>query len=220
MKIELIPKYWRDLIFSPFIFFTTLCASVIPSVYIFWHYHEKASSISALSWKIETLHKKSLVNKIKAEKEERILNKMKGADPYYIDKYVESLHFLDAEIKKWQKIALEETIEPGVEERLHFLNSSKNKLSFAEGTIQSLGNFREIEEKQKYPVEINEEDLKKILCVLEGISISPHYAPEKHPQILIKQFDLTKKNHAEIKEKVFILSMQLIKREFNDEQLP
>jgi hypothetical protein len=77
---------------------------------------------------------------------------------------------------------------------LAFLNSAKNKLSFAEGLIQSQGKFRQIEGKRKHPVEINEEDLKKILCVLEGISISPNYAPEKHPQIVIKQFELTEKN--------------------------
>jgi hypothetical protein len=40
----------------------------------------------------------------RSSKKEKIVNTMKGADPYYIDKYVESLHFLDAEIKKWQKL--------------------------------------------------------------------------------------------------------------------
>jgi hypothetical protein len=220
MKISIFPKYWKDLIFTPACFYGILALSLLPAVYLFWYNKEKAGAISTLSVKIESLHKKSLLNKMKAEKEEKILNKMKGADPYYIDKYVESLHFLDAEIKKWQKLSLDEDIRPNIEQRLAFLNSNKNKLSFAEGLIQSQGKFREIEEKQKHPVEINEEDLKKILCVLEGISISPNYAPEKHPQIVIKQFELTKKSHAEIKEKVFLLSMQLLKRELNNEALP
>lgn len=96
---------------------------------------------------------------------------------------------------------------------MDFLRSNKNKLAFAEGMIVQEGRFKEVEEKQKHPIEINEDDLKKILSVLEGVDISPYLCPEKHPQCIIKQFELTKKTHQDIKEKVFILSMQLLKRE-------
>ena len=82
------------------------------------------------------------------------------------------------------------------------------------------GLFREVEEKQKHPVEINEEDLKKIISVLEGVDISPYLSPEKHPQFIVKQFDLTKKTDEDSKEKVFILSMQLLKREFTSPSTP
>ena len=73
MKISIFPKYWKDLIFTPACLYGILALSLLPAVYLFWYNKEKAGAISTLSVKIESLHKKSLLNKMKAEKEEKIL---------------------------------------------------------------------------------------------------------------------------------------------------
>lgn len=219
MKNSLLPRFWKERVFHPISFYTLLVVGLTPSLWIVYHSSQKNSELENLSYKLEMLHKRSSLSQNKKNKEEQVLAYMREADPYYLDKYVESLTFLDPEIKKWQRLFTEKPVL-AIEQRLEFLRSDKNKLLFAEGEILKEGIFREVEEKQKHPIEVNEDDLKKILCLLEGVKISPYAAPEKHPQILIKQFDLTKKMHPEIKEKVFVLSMHLLKRELINESSP
>jgi hypothetical protein len=177
------------------------------------HFKNKIDHTNDLLRRIELLHKKSQYSSKKKDVEEGILSKMKGADPHYIDKYLESLTFLDSEAKKWQRLALQEKPIAEIEKRIEFLRSQQNKLSFSEGQIYQLGNIRELEEKQKHTIEINDEDLKKILCLIEGVKIGPYMPIDKHPQLIIKKFNLIKKTLPEIREKVFLLNLQLLKRE-------
>jgi len=65
---------------------------------------------------------------------------------------------------------------------------------------------------QQHVVEVNEEDLKRLLCLIEGTTIWPYGPKEGRPLLIIKDFKLSKKELFS-KEKVFSLSMQLIKRE-------
>lgn len=218
MKVRALTILFKEYLFHPIVFYSMLAIGILPSLFIALHYSSKNAALGNLSTKLELLHKRSKISSHKKTKEAEILSQMRGADPYYLDKYVESLNFLDPEIKKWQRLSSSEKIPLAIEKRLEFLRSDNNRLLFAEGVIESEGIFREIEEKQKYPVEVNEDDLKKILCAIEGVKISPYSAPEKHPQFLIKQFELTKKMHPDIKEKVFVLSMQLLKRELLSDQ--
>ncbi|NDE82289.1 MAG: hypothetical protein EB051_01565 [Chlamydiia bacterium] len=204
---------WKDMLLKKPILYTIMFLGLLPSIAIAYHFYGKNMRLSDLSTQLESLHQRSQLVQRKKNTEEQILSQMQGADPYYLDKYVESLSFLEAEQKKWERLSLLEESTAAVAKRMDFLRSNKNKLAFAEGMIVQEGRFKEVEEKQKHPIEINEDDLKKILSVLEGVDISPYLCPEKHPQCIIKQFELTKKMHQDIKEKVFILSMQLLKRE-------
>jgi hypothetical protein len=129
-----------------------------------------------------------------------------------LDKNVESLTFLLPEIKKLEAIQSENPDEEQVGGRLQFLKEGSNRLTFAEEQIRTNESFREIEEQQQHPVEMNEEDLKKLLCLIEGITIWPYGPKEGRPQLIIKDFKLSKKEISS-QEKVFVVSMQLIKRE-------
>jgi len=216
MKVSFLPKYWKEYLFHPAVFYLLLAIGLVPSFFIFFRYSVKNTQLESYSQKLQLLQKRSRLFIHKKQKEDLLLSQMNGADPYYLDKYVESLSFLDSEIKKWQRLSADKPIE-AIEKRLNFLCSDKNRLFFAEGEIIQEGSFKEVEEIQKHPVEVNEDDLKRILCAIEGVKIAPYTSPDKHPQILIKQFDLTKKTHPEIKEKVFVLSMHLLKRELLSE---
>jgi hypothetical protein len=204
---------WKDMLLKKPILYTIMFLGLLPSIAIAYHFYGKNMRLSDLSTQLESLHQRSQLVQRKKNTEEQILSQMQGADPYYLDKYVESLSFLEAEQKKWERLSLLEESTNAVAKRMDFLRRHKNKLAFSEGVIIQEGRFKEIEEKQKHPIEINEDDLKKILSVLEGVDISPYLCPEKNTQCIIKQFELTKKMHQDIKEKVFILSMQLLKRE-------
>jgi hypothetical protein len=94
-----------------------------------------------------------------------------------------------------------------------FLQSGNNNLQFLQIEKRKTAFFQETEEKQQYPVEMSEEDLKGLLCYLEGSPIHPYQPHEGAPQILIKSFQLEKKNIVGTPEKTYQIQTQLIKRE-------
>ena len=73
--------------------------------------------------------------------------------------------------------------------------------------------MQEVIEKQQHSIEINAEDLKKLLHRIEGIAIDPSLLlPTGRPQLLIQDFEL-RKSETDTKEHVYVVNMQLIKRE-------
>ncbi len=89
---------------------------------------------------------------------------------------------------------------------------SLHMLRFSEEIVRKADGIQEMEEVQIEPIQVDDEDLKRILSVVEGIQIGPYSPPENSPQLIIKQFNLTKKSHNP-QESIFVLNMQLIKRE-------
>ena len=103
-----------------------------------------------------------------------------------------------------------------LKERLGFLKEGKNKLLFVEEGIERSGSLQEVEEKCKYPVEMNEEDLKKLLSVVEEVKIGSNLPPDNAPQLIIKNFELLKKPTLG-SEDVFEVHLSIIKRETLEE---
>ncbi len=75
--------------------------------------------------------------------------------------------------------------------------------------------FARSKRRQQTPIELNEEDLKRLLCLIEGATIWPYGPKEGRPQLIIKDFTLSKKELPS-QEKVYVVSIQLIKRENNE----
>jgi hypothetical protein len=88
----------------------------------------------------------------------------------------------------------------------------EERLVFVEEAVRSTELFREVELSQQQPVEVNEEDLKRLLCLIEGVTIWPYGPKEGRPLFIIKDFKLSKQELPS-KEKVFLIAMQLIRRE-------
>ena len=63
--------------------------------------------------------------------------------------------------------------------RLTFLTCQENKLNFAEGELRRSQLVLETEEKQIHTIQVDLEDLKKLLSNIEGISIKPTTACRK-----------------------------------------
>ncbi len=89
---------------------------------------------------------------------------------------------------------------------------SLNGFRFSEEVVRTGEGIQEVEEVQIHPVQVDDEDLKRILSVVESVQIGPYTPLENSPQLIIKQFNLTKKSQNP-QESIFILNMQLIKRE-------
>lgn len=137
------------------------------------------------------------------------------ADHFYIDKYLESLVFLTPEIKNLEEISNNPnfTEDESLRTRLDFLTNGQNRLHFAEGALQSTPIYQEMVETAAHPVQIDVEDLKKILAYVEGVPIGSIEPLPGRPQLLFLDFKLDKKNNGPSGE-VFLFNAKMLKREF------
>jgi hypothetical protein len=203
---------------SPLSLWLLLAVAPAPFLIFLFQFLFGLQELAGLEDEMERIHTKMVLIQEGQRKESSLLASLKNPDPHYLDKNVETLTFLLPEIKKLETIQLENAEEEVLAKRLQMLKEGGNRLLFSEEQIRTNDLFRETEEKQQQPVELNEEDLKKLLCLIEGVTIWPYGPKEGRPQLIIKDFTLSKKELSS-HEKVFVVSLQLIKRE-NLESLP
>ncbi|MBS0604801.1 MAG: hypothetical protein JSS60_07175 [Verrucomicrobia bacterium] len=189
-----------------------LAAAPIPFFLFLFNFMFGMQKLDQLEEEMERIHTRASQMQEIQSKENVLLASLKNPDPLYLEKNVESLTFLLSEVKKFEAIQSENAEDEQIGKRLQFLKEGGNRLVFSEEQIRTNEIFREIEEKQQHPVEMNEEDLKKLLCLIEGTTIWPYGPKEGRPQLIIKDFKLSKKEISS-QDKVFVVSMQLIKRE-------
>lgn len=203
---------------SPFSLWLLIVVAPIPFLTLLFHFIFNVQKLGMLEDEISRVHRKMVMLQESRQKESSLLASLKNPDPHYLDKNVESLTFLLPEIKKLEEIQSENPDEEMIVKRLRLLKDGSNRLRFSEEAIRANDQFRETEEKQELPVEINEEDLKRLLCLIEGVTIWPYGPKEGRPQLIVKDFKLMKKELSSL-EKVFVVSLQLVKRE-NLESIP
>ncbi len=202
--------------FSNTALWTILICAPIPFFWVLFNFIFGIQKLNHLEEEINRIHTKAIRSQQILQKENLLLTSLKNPDPHYLDKHVETLTFLLPEIKKLETLQMENPEDEQVNRRLQFLKEGGNRLIFSEEQIRSNERFTEVEEKQQHPVEMNEEDLKKLLCLIEGITIWPYGPKEGRPQFIIKDFRLNRKELSS-QEKVYVVSMQLIKRENTNE---
>lgn len=198
--------------FSNTALWTILICAPIPFFWVLFNFIFGIQKLNQLEDQLNRVHAKSIRSQQIQQKESALLAALKNPDPHYLDKHVETLTFLLPEIKKLEALQMENLEDEQINRRLQFLKEGGNRLIFSEEQIRSNELFTEVEEKQQHPVEMNEEDLKKLLCLIEGITIWPYGPKEGRPQFIIKDFRLNRKELSS-QEKVYVVSMQLIKRE-------
>ncbi len=208
MNLEKLKPYLSH----PFAFLGVLILAPLPFVYFLVSFFLNMQTLDQVEEEIAYLQQKSLSSEIKKEKENSFVAQMERSDHFYLDKHLESLLFLESEVMKLQALTFTHPQNEQIKDRLHFLRDGGNRLLFAEEGIQNSDLFQEVEEKQQQSVEMNEEDLKKLFTLIEGVSIWPYAPKEARPQLIIKDFDLAKKSTGP-QEKVYLVNMQLIKRE-------
>lgn len=184
----------------------------LPFIYFLFQFVSGFQRLDQLEEEMERIHVRVLGTQEIERKESALLASLRHPNPRYLDEHIETLTFLFPELKKLEAIFLENPYDEQLGKRLQFLKEGGNTLVFSEEQVRSNATFREVEEKQQHPVEMNEEDLKKLLCFIEGVTIWPYGPKEGRPQLIIKDFRLSKKILSS-QEKVYVVSMQLIKRE-------
>lgn len=132
-------------------------------------------------------------------------------DKFFIDNNLENLTFLEKEKQILSKIILHPAFANSseIKKRIDFIEKGKNRLHFAEENIKKTLLIKEIDELQLHPIEIDETDLQKLLSIIEGIYINSFSPLKDSPQLIIKNFSLSKN-----RENIFSLNMKLLKREY------
>lgn len=173
------------------------------------------SQLEELKHTVETIEQFAFLKEKKQALNLAVRQHFRDADHFYIDKYLETLVFLETEIEILQKIINDKNFadDERVKKRLEFLTSQANELVFSEGVVQSFPLFQETTETLIHPVEVNIQDLQKVLARIEGVQIGPFNPGPNRPQLLMTEFKLDKKKSNE-KNEVFLLNLKLLKREF------
>lgn len=196
----------------PSLLFLFLPLALLPSLCFIIHFFLRLDTCGDLENRIYALQQKSELSQLKKQEGEFFLKKLKIADHYYLDKHLENLTFLEADIRRIQAYIQSNPEDERAKKRMQFLKEGANQLRFSEQNIKNLQGVLEVEEIQQYPVEMNEEDLKKVLSRIEEVAITNYSPGEKAPQMIIKNFELTRKKIQE-QEEVYLINLQLIKRE-------
>jgi hypothetical protein len=192
-----------------------LCLGFLPCLFVIFLFVSQKSQVEELRNAIENIQHQSFIKEKKQALNLAVREHFRDADHFYIDKYLETLVFLEPEIEQLQKIVQDINFadDERIKKRLEYLTSQSNSLIFSEGVVQSFPLFQETTETLIHPVEVNATDIQKILVRTEGLKIGD-FAPGLHrPQLVVTEFKLDKKKVND-KNEVYLLNMKLIKREF------
>ncbi len=179
------------------------------------YFMNQQANFDATQERLFTVSTLAAVQKKKQTVNLAVKNHFREANHFYIDKYLETLEFLEPEVESLQKVLKNKNFadDENIKKRLDFLTGQTNHLVFTEGVVQSTPVFQETTETLVHPVEMNIQDIKKVLAKIEGVPlIAEELAPDR-PQLLILDFKMEKKKINERNE-VFLVNLKLLKREF------
>lgn len=195
------------------LYFMLLC--LLPFLGVLVNFYSEKDKLDTLESQLEDVQFKAMTKLKRQSTNLKVRNHFKDADHFYIDKHVETLSFLEPEIDALQKIVSHKNFpdDESIKKRLDHLTGPGNALVFTEGVVQTLPYFQETTETQTHPVEVDVQDIRKILARIEGVNMEKYKPGPHRPQLIITDFKLDKKKLNERSE-VYILNMKLIKREF------
>lgn len=194
--------------------FYALLVGLLPLIFAITHFYSQLNNLDRLETHILMVQEKALMREKKQAVNMAVIDHYKEADHFYIDKYLETLTFLEPEIESLQKLVNNKnfSFDDSIKKRLDYL-SNDNDLSFSEGVVQSYPSFQETTETLVHPVEVNVDDIQEILTRIEGHSIGPYTIPANPPQLLILDFKIDRKSLSE-KNEIYNLNLKLLKREY------
>lgn len=192
-----------------------LSIGLLPFILILFLFSSKTSELEEFKNHLETVQHQAFLKEKKQAVNLAVCQHFRDADHFYIDKYLETLVFLEPEIEQLQKIVQDRNFadDDRIKKRLEFLTSEANSLVFSEGVVQSYPLFQETSETLVHPVEVNASDIKKILARIESVKMGEFTPGLNSPQLVVIEFKLDKKKVND-KTEVYLLNLKLAKREF------
>jgi len=203
MKIKLIPQLplKRALVYG-----VLLCC--LPLFFISCFFLKERKKWGLLSHQLQYTSHLSLSKAKKQSINNLVRKQFAKFDPLYIEHQLQSQIFLTKEIKSLENLMQSPhyTGLEALEKRLAFLKEGGNRMIFDVQKEHKATGIAENIEVMRHPVEVDAEDLRKLLGIIE----------EDHPlkpQLVIRDFQITKKEKPSGQE-VFELSLSMIQREY------
>lgn len=192
-----------------------MLAGLIPVIIAWFTYSSRLDRANDLQQQISYLQDTAFIRENKQSSNISVRSHFGDADHFYIDKNLETLSLLEPEIESLKQMLNNPNFpeDENIKKRLETLTSNSNTMVFTEGVVQSTPLFQEVTETLVHPVEVNVQDIQKLLCRIEGIPLGNCVPPENRPQLIILDFKIDKKKVSE-KNEVFLLNLKLLKREF------
>lgn len=148
-------------------------------------------------------------------RKDRFIKRHANSDPFYLDKQIESFTFLECERLKIESLINHPAIanKRSLQQRLDFIQSPDNRLSFTEENIHTSPKIKETEEKQRHPVQMDENDLQKLFTCIEDIPLGTNDPVHRTPQLIVSDCKI-KKIETPLHSEAFEVQMELLKREW------
>jgi len=159
----------------------------LPVVFVLFWFISQKNELEELKSLLENIQHHALIKEKKQALNLAVRRHFQDADHFYIDKYLETLVFLEPEIEELQKIVQDKnfTDDDRIKKRMELLTSQANALVFSEGVVQSSPLFQETSETLVHPVEVNVTDIQRILARIEGVKIGEFVSGPLRPQLII-----------------------------------
>ncbi len=192
-----------------------LAAGLIPIFFAVFYLTGQISEVDVLKNSLTQVETQAFNREKKQAVNMTVNEHFKGADHFYVDKHLESLTFLQPETESLQKLVNNRYFagDESVRKRLEHLTGPGNSLLFSESNVQAYPLFQETTASLVHPVEVNIDDLKKILSIIEGKKIGDYEPGPNRPQMIILDFKMDKKE-ASANNEVLLLNMKILKREY------
>ncbi len=190
-----------------------MIAGLLPIFYVWWSTSSSNAQVERLISRIDTVQQVAFTHEQKLGPNRAIQAAYKDADRSYLDKYVESLNLLQAETALLQKALINPVVAPDPLTVARIEQLKKNTIQFSEGTVESYPFFKEIPQSLARPVEVDVEDIRRILSEIEGQQIGTDEPGPNRPQMIITDYKLERKVTPR-QAQLYTLTIKLIKREF------
>ena len=146
------------------------------------------------------------------EKKQLFLQNYQGDfDEFFFD-ILDRQSFLDLEIQRLKCLLAEDALRfcPLLRERLTELEGKKNRLILKDRLLSSNAWLTETRLVQATPIEVGMEDIKRLLSIIEHVTIDPYCPLDKMPHLIVESFELTQLPASGCQS--FALEMSLIKK--------
>ncbi len=192
-----------------------LIAGLLPVLFAFVNHLSKTSYLNELEQTFERVGMQALAFKQKDFLNASARQTYADSDHFYIDKHLESLVLRENEIENLTRLIAQANMPDNdlAIKRLEFLTGKSNKLFFSEGIVYATPKYQEVFETLVHPVEVDIEDIQKILAGIEGVPMGGFLPGADRPQLMITEFKLDKKSDASQNE-VFLLNVKVLRREY------
>lgn len=187
--------------------------TIFPLIFVSIILAKQSNDLQELETRFAKAARKERLALERKARKEKFLRRYSNPNPYFLDQQIESVLLLQNERQKLLSLLHHPAFpeSPAIRDRLHFLE--ENRLMFTEGKIEVSSQMKEVEEKQRHPVQMDENDLKHILSLIEDVSIDSFSPSAGSPQLLVKELHF-KKQRTPLHTEVFEVEMDLLKREF------